>query len=478
MPKSYVCSPRAATVCVAPSFDFFSLYGPELRKQILWDIGRRLIDNPPVIQLFGSGEETRDFVYVEDAVELVSACGAAASCEPLVVNGGTGSATRVRDVANAVVRALGRSTKVQFSGVTRKGDPEHYCADTSRADALGFRCHWSLERGLAAWADWFFVTLPSPAVKPLRRKPLVIGLEMFSAKEWIGGAIYLRNLVYTLAALPPTEQPQLRLLYDELAETDLVDDLRNFAFVDRHIADRRATTNFRLAHRVWGAARRRASWLFPGAGLGELHIVYPGFGPTVPGSVHMHWIPDFQHLVLPEFFSIEECKRRTSAFAQIAAKRTMLVLSSRAALGDFQRFFPDAVVTPRVWSFCSVFFGTRARWAGSPRDIPVAREVRLRSQSILAPQGSHYCARGSRPAAPARAGDSASMYRARARYSLSRLFRRADVAGSRARCIRPGSHPRDGTRVPTRSKSSATRPWWCSLRCLRAGAPSSRMQRP
>jgi UDP-glucose 4-epimerase len=134
---------------------FFSLYGPELRKQILWDIGRKLIDNPPVIQLFGSGEETRDFFYVEDAVEWVSACGAAASCEPLIVNGGTGSATRVRDLANAIVRALGRRTNVQFSGVTRKGDPEHYCADTSRADALGFRCHWPLERGLAAWADWF-----------------------------------------------------------------------------------------------------------------------------------------------------------------------------------------------------------------------------------------------------------------------------------------------------------------------------------
>ena len=134
---------------------FFSLYGPELRKQILWDIGRRLIDNPSVIQLFGSGEETRDFFHVADAVELVSACGAAASCEPLVVNGGTGSATRVRDLAGAVVHALGRHTEVQFSGVTRQGDPEHYCADTRRADALGFRYHWSLERGLAAWADWF-----------------------------------------------------------------------------------------------------------------------------------------------------------------------------------------------------------------------------------------------------------------------------------------------------------------------------------
>jgi glycosyltransferase involved in cell wall biosynthesis len=198
--------------------------------------------------------------------------------------------------------------------------------------------------------------LPADKWQTSRRKPLVIGLEMFSAKEWIGGAIYLRNLVYTLAALPPTEQPQLRLLYDDLAQPDLVDDLRNFAFVDPHVAHHRVgTKNFRLGHRAWGAVGPRTSWLFPAGESGELHIVYPGFGPPVPGAVHMHWIPDFQHLVLPEFFSTEECKRRTSAFAAIAAKRTMLVLSSQAALSDFQRFFPDAVVTPRIWSFCSVF---------------------------------------------------------------------------------------------------------------------------
>jgi UDP-glucose 4-epimerase len=134
---------------------FFSLYGPQLRKQILWDIGRKVIDDPPFIQLFGSGEETRDFMFVEDAVELISVCGTAASCEPFVVNGGTGLAIRVRDLASAVARALGRRTEVRFTGVARKGDPEHYCADTRRADAMGFRCHWSLERGLAAWADWF-----------------------------------------------------------------------------------------------------------------------------------------------------------------------------------------------------------------------------------------------------------------------------------------------------------------------------------
>jgi glycosyltransferase involved in cell wall biosynthesis len=201
--------------------------------------------------------------------------------------------------------------------------------------------------------------LATPLLSPgerqfLCRKPLVIGLEMFSAKEWIGGAIYLRNLVYTLAALPPAEQPQLQLLYDELAEPDLVDDLRNFAFVDPHLANPRVKSNFRLARRAWGAAKRRAGWLFPTPPT-DLQVVYPGFGPVIPGTVHIHWIPDFQHLVLPEFFSAEECKHRTAAFTEIAAKRTMLFLSSMAALHDFNRFFPDAVVMPRVWSFCSVF---------------------------------------------------------------------------------------------------------------------------
>jgi glycosyltransferase involved in cell wall biosynthesis len=44
----------------------------------------------------------------------------------------------------------------------------------------------------------------------------------------------------------------------------------------------------------------------------------------------------------------------------------MLVLSSQAALCDFQRFFPDAVVTPRVWSFCTVI-SERERGGRDPR---------------------------------------------------------------------------------------------------------------
>src|SRR5438034_9343187 len=55
------------------------------------------------------------------------------------------------------------------------------------------------------------------------------------------------------------------------------------------------------------------------------------------------------------------------------------------------------------------FFGTRARRAGSPHDISITRQVRLHSQSILAPQGSHYSTSRSRPTTPARARHSSSL---------------------------------------------------------------------
>ena len=95
-----------------------------------------MIDDPPFIQLFGSGEETRDFMFVEDAVELISVCGTAASCEPFVVNGGTGLAIRVRDLASAVARALGRRTEVRFTGSPEREIPSII------APILGERTLW------------------------------------------------------------------------------------------------------------------------------------------------------------------------------------------------------------------------------------------------------------------------------------------------------------------------------------------------
>jgi len=134
---------------------YFSLYGPTLRKQFLFEIGRRLQDDPEEILLAGTGEETRDLLQVEDAARLAVA--AAAASDPfLIVNGGTGRATSVRRALELLTGALGRRTRLSFTGVIREGDPKHLCASTARMRALGFdpAATIPVERGIADFAAW------------------------------------------------------------------------------------------------------------------------------------------------------------------------------------------------------------------------------------------------------------------------------------------------------------------------------------
>jgi UDP-glucose 4-epimerase len=134
---------------------FFSVYGPGLHKQLLWELAGRLAADPAELELSGDGEEARDFLYVDDAMDLVAlAAGLDELTTPLVLNGGAGRAVTVRQAADALRRSLGRSTSIRFSGKGREGDPRSLVADISRARALGFGPAVSLEQGLAGLADW------------------------------------------------------------------------------------------------------------------------------------------------------------------------------------------------------------------------------------------------------------------------------------------------------------------------------------
>ncbi len=135
---------------------FFSLYGPGLRKQLLWDLARRLAARPERLELFGTGEERRDFLYLDDAVRLV---GLASDADlwgaPLILNGGRGEAITVREAAEGLARALGSDAVIGFSGETRAGDPAALVADVSAARALGFSPQVAFGEGARRYARWF-----------------------------------------------------------------------------------------------------------------------------------------------------------------------------------------------------------------------------------------------------------------------------------------------------------------------------------
>lgn len=132
---------------------YFSLYGPGLAKQLLWDVVRRASSSNEPLLLGGTGSETRDFLHVADAARLLVDLAASAAL-PAVVNGGTGRATTVREIAERLVAPMSPKLEVRFSGQTRPGDPQHLVADVSGLAALGFEPRIPLGEGVAAYREW------------------------------------------------------------------------------------------------------------------------------------------------------------------------------------------------------------------------------------------------------------------------------------------------------------------------------------
>jgi UDP-glucose 4-epimerase len=131
----------------------FSVYGPGLRKQLLWDACTKARRND--LTFAGSGDESRDWLHVVDAVSLIEAAASRAGADCPVANGGCGVDATVREVLSALFAELGRSDAPRFSGAVRAGDPAHYLADISTARSWGWVPTIAWQQGIAEYARWF-----------------------------------------------------------------------------------------------------------------------------------------------------------------------------------------------------------------------------------------------------------------------------------------------------------------------------------
>ena len=141
----------------------FSVYGPGLRKQLIWDLGRRLVMGERELELGGTGHEQRDFIFVDDAAKLLLDAAALATNSVPVFNGCNGRAVSVASVAG-LMAAKFPGTALRFSGHGRPGDPAYLVGDPTRAQAAGLCTETSLDVGLARTIAWI-----SSVVGPVER---------------------------------------------------------------------------------------------------------------------------------------------------------------------------------------------------------------------------------------------------------------------------------------------------------------------
>lgn len=134
------------------SLRYFNVYGPRQAKTpysgvITQFINRLKQGEPPII--YGDGQQTRDFVQVEDVVEanmLALNCQHSAGD---VINVGTGKSTTINELANLSIEFFGQAHLKPVYRAPREGDIRNSYADIGKAEKmLGYKPKIALKKGI------------------------------------------------------------------------------------------------------------------------------------------------------------------------------------------------------------------------------------------------------------------------------------------------------------------------------------------
>jgi UDP-glucose 4-epimerase len=146
------------------SLRYFTVYGPRQRPDMAFHRFARAALTGTPIQLFGDGNQTRDFTYIDDIVSATRAAGDRGRAGG-VYNIGGGSRVSMTEVITTVERITGRPLDIRRQAA-EKGDMRDTFADTTRArDDLGFKPGWALEAGLRRECEWMAEVLDQPPVR-------------------------------------------------------------------------------------------------------------------------------------------------------------------------------------------------------------------------------------------------------------------------------------------------------------------------
>lgn len=148
------------TIGIAPvAFRYQNVYGPgqSLKNPYtgILSIFSTQIKNGNPINIFEDGEETRDFVYIDDVVDATILGIEKNEANGEVFNVGTGTPTTVLTVAKSLLENYEADVPVLINGNYRLGDIRHNFADLKKITSkLGFEPKYSFEKGIKKFTEW------------------------------------------------------------------------------------------------------------------------------------------------------------------------------------------------------------------------------------------------------------------------------------------------------------------------------------
>lgn len=131
----------------------FSAYGPRLKKQLFWDLYHKIQEQEEPT-LWGTGNESRDFIYISDIVRIIDLAINHSKFDGEVVNVANGKQITITEVSKTVCGVVGTKKKIKFNGEKRKGDPINWEANIDIIKSWGYNPSVDLKTGVCNFVCW------------------------------------------------------------------------------------------------------------------------------------------------------------------------------------------------------------------------------------------------------------------------------------------------------------------------------------
>lgn len=137
------------------SLRVFSAYGNGQKKLLMWDLYQKFQnDNCNTIELFGTGNETRDFIHVSDILQQLELVIKHAPFNGESINIANGFPVKISEIAHIFQNCLNSNKVIQFNNIVREGDPLNWCADIQMLKDWNYMQSLSLEQGIKQYIEW------------------------------------------------------------------------------------------------------------------------------------------------------------------------------------------------------------------------------------------------------------------------------------------------------------------------------------
>jgi len=176
-----------------------------------------------------------------------------------------------------------------------------------------------------------------------------IGFIVFCDYNWMGGLNYMKNLLFAISRLPEkniqpivfigktatSETAALFEPYAEVVPTSLLDRISPVYWLGKLSSKIFSSDTF------WELALTRY----------QIDVFSHSLLYGLLNASTVSWIPDFQHIRLPDMFSDAEIVARNKLFLNLAQKTDLIILSSESSCMDFKQIFPAYASKARVLHF-------------------------------------------------------------------------------------------------------------------------------